>query len=55
MAGPGQRELCHSALHSLNGYIRYVRKKQQGRQEYGESALREESPVYITIPDLPEE
>jgi four helix bundle protein len=37
-----QRELCHSALRSLNGYIRYVRKQQQGRQEYGDRLLREE-------------
>ena len=37
-----QRELCHSALRSLNGYIRYVRKQQQGRQEYGDKLLREE-------------
>ena len=51
----GQRELCHSALRSLNGYIRYVRKKQQGRQEYGDRALCKESPVYIAIPDLAEE
>ena len=37
-----QRELCHSALRSLNGYIRYVRQRQQGRQEYGDKLLREE-------------
>jgi four helix bundle protein len=34
-----QRELCHSALRSLNGYIRYVRTQQQGKQEYGERAI----------------
>ncbi|MBL7063621.1 MAG: four helix bundle protein [Anaerolineae bacterium] len=33
---PRQRELCHSALRSLNGYIRYVRKQQRGRKEYGD-------------------
>jgi four helix bundle protein len=47
-----QRELCHSALRSLNGYIRYVRKQKQGSQEYGERTLREESPTYIVVPEL---
>jgi four helix bundle protein len=41
-----QRELCHIALRSLNGYIRYVRNQQQGKQEYGERALKEESAIY---------
>lgn len=41
-----QRELCHSALRSLNGYIRYVRNQQQGKQEYGERAVKDEAPVY---------
>ena len=50
-----QRELCHSALCSLNGYIRYVRKKQRGRQEYGDRVLREETIIYTVIPNLPEE
>jgi four helix bundle protein len=52
---PHQRELCHSALRSLNGYIRYVRKRQQGRQEYGDRLLREDSPLYITNPEPPSE
>jgi four helix bundle protein len=44
---PGQRQLCHNALRSLNGYIRYVRGQQQGRQEYGDRvALHEEGPIY---------
>jgi four helix bundle protein len=47
-----QRELCHSALRSLNGYIRYVRGQQQGKQEYGEHAVKEDAPTY-TISDLP--
>lgn len=47
-----QRELCHSALRSLNGYIRYVRAQQQGKQEYGERAVKEDAPTY-TLPDLP--
>jgi four helix bundle protein len=43
----GQRQLCHNALRSLNGYIRYVRGQQQGRQEYGDRvALHEEGPIY---------
>jgi hypothetical protein len=41
-----QREYIHSALRSLNGYIRYVRTQQQGKQEYGERAIKEESPAY---------
>lgn len=43
-----QRELCHSALRSLNGYIRFVRTQQQGKHEYGERAVKEDSPVYDT-------
>lgn len=50
-----QRELCHSALRSLNGYIRYVRQKQQGHQEYGAQLVREEVPNYIIVPELPSE
>jgi four helix bundle protein len=49
---PHQRELCHSALRSLNGYIRYVRTQQQGKQEYGEHTVKEEGASY-TITDLP--
>jgi four helix bundle protein len=52
---PNQRELCHSALRSLNGYIRYVHKQRQGRQEYGDRMLREDSFVYVTMPELPGE
>ena len=47
------RQLAHSALRSLNGYIRYVRKQQRGQKEYGNQAIRELQPIYITIPDLP--
>lgn len=46
-----QRELCHSALRSLNGYIRYVRTQQQGKQEYGDRTVREDLPTY-EIKDL---
>lgn len=49
-----QRELCHAALRSLHGYIRYIRTQQQGKQEYGERALKEDGAVY-TISDLPVE
>lgn len=48
---PRQRELCHSALRSLNGYIRYIRKQQQGRQEYGDRLLHEDSPPYTVTPE----
>lgn len=44
-----QRELCHSALRSLNGYIRYVRGQQQGKQEYGERTIREEQSAYDIV------
>jgi four helix bundle protein len=47
-----QREICHAALRSLNGYIRYVRSQQQGKQEYGERAIKEETATY-SISDLP--
>jgi four helix bundle protein len=50
-----QRELCHSALRSLNGYIRYVHKQQQGRQEYGDRMLREDSALHAIVPELPAE
>ena len=46
-----QRELCHAALRSLNGYIRYVRTQQQGKKEYGDHALTEDAPTY-TISDM---
>jgi len=49
---PRQRELCHSALRSLNGYIRYIRKRQQGHQEYGDRLLHEDSPPYTVTPEL---
>ncbi len=45
-----QRELCHSALRSLNGYIRYVRTQQQGKQEYGERSVKEDTMTY-TVSD----
>jgi len=47
------RQLAHSALRSLNGYIRYLRKQQQGSKEYGHRAIQEERVVYIAAPDWP--
>ena len=48
-----QRELCHSASRSLNGYVRYVRGLQQGKQEYGERSTKEDIPIYqlTNLPD----
>ena len=36
-----QRELTHRALQALSGYIRYVRKQQQGQKLFGNRPLRE--------------
>ncbi len=36
-----QRELTHRALQALNGYIRYVRKQQQGQKLFGNRLLHE--------------
>ncbi len=44
---PRQRDLCHSALRSLNGYIRYVRRQRRGRQEYGDKSVREDTLLYV--------
>ncbi|MCB0244578.1 MAG: four helix bundle protein [Anaerolineae bacterium] len=46
-----QRELCHQALRSLNGYIRYVRNQQQGRTEYGARYVAEDPLVYHLFQD----
>jgi four helix bundle protein len=46
-----QRELCHSAMRALNGYIRYVRGQRQGYQEYGERAVHENNPAYSIAPE----
>lgn len=51
---PHQRELCQSALRSLNGFIRYVRGQQKGHMEYGDHIVREEYLDYgpdITFPE----
>jgi four helix bundle protein len=49
-----QRDMCHRALRSLSGYIRYVRAQQQGKSEYGENLLHESAPQYAIGPDLPD-
>lgn len=36
----------HTALRSLNGYIRYVRNQKRGHQEYGAHQIREDQPTY---------
>jgi len=49
---PRQRDLCHQAIRSLNGYIRYVRTQKQGHQEYGNGPLlRESLPSYLVSHD----
>ncbi len=48
---PRQRELCHSALRSLNGYIRYIRGQRQGHQEYGERMVHEDGPISTISPE----
>jgi len=45
------RGLAHSSLRSLNGYIRFIRKQRQGRQEYGTRLVREEPPAYSITPE----
>src|SRR5512143_689095 len=50
---PRQREICHSALRALNGYIRYVRGQRQGHQEYGERMVREDGSIYSLAPEDP--
>lgn len=49
---PRQRALCHQAIRSLSGYIRYVRSQKQGHQEYGDRVLREDGPTYHLSTDL---
>ena len=50
-------EACFHELHALaqetrrtlNGYIGYVRKQQQGVKEFGKTSLREERVVYVVV------
>ena len=41
-----QRELAHRALQALSGYIRYVRKQQQGQELFGNRLLHETEVKY---------
>jgi four helix bundle protein len=50
-----QREMCHSALRSLNGYIRYVRIQKQGREEYGDHTIHDAESSYSVDLNIPEE
>lgn len=53
---PAQRDLCHQAIRSLNGYIRYVRAQKQGHQEFGSALHIRESPVpYLASADPAED
>jgi hypothetical protein len=45
------QELANSALRSLNGFIRHVRKKQQGQKEFGARLVCEDAPAYIIASD----
>ena len=45
------RQLAHSALRSLNGYMRYIRRQQQGHKEYGHRLVSEDQPAYTVAPD----
>ena len=47
------RLLSHSALRALNGYIRYVRREQQGQKEFGSQPLKEDRSIYVADPQEP--
>ena len=44
------RQLAHSINRGLNGYVTYIRKQQQGADLFGQTALREDGPVYFSGP-----
>ena len=46
-----QRSLCHRALQSLNGYIRYIQRQRQGQKEFGDRVLQEPEVRYVIQPD----
>ncbi len=46
----GQRDLCHRALQTLNGYIRFVHRQRQGHKEFGDRVLQEPRVEYIIRP-----
>jgi four helix bundle protein len=43
------RQQTHTALRSLNGYIRYLRKQQRGHAEFG-NQLHDDRPVFAASP-----
>ena len=53
-----QQEWAHSteaeAQRSLNGYIAFIRNQHQGREEFGDKTLHDDTaPYYTAIPDTP--
>jgi four helix bundle protein len=42
-------DLAQEAHRTLNGYIGYVRKQQQGVKEFGRTVLREEHVIYTIV------
>lgn len=44
-------DLAQEARRTLNGYIGYVRKQQQGIKEFGKAILRDERMVYVVAVD----
>jgi len=47
------RQVTYSALRSLNGYIRYIRRQQRGQKEYGAQLMREDQPMIYAAHDMP--
>ena len=45
-----QRNLCHRAMQTLNGYIRFVHRQRQGHKEFGDRVLQEPEIKYIIHP-----
>jgi len=41
--------LAQEAPRTLNGYIGYVRKQQQGLKEFGRTVVREEHVIYVAV------
>lgn len=48
------QELAENGLRTLNGYIRHIRNRQEGKKEYGETLIHEEGFLYAALPDRPE-
>jgi len=45
------QELVNSALRSLNGFIRHIRKTQRGQREFGNRVVQEDIPAYVIVAD----